>query len=164
MVLEQAEILGFHPGRAAKVLVGSAHVGSVGELHPELSAELHLPRRVAIFELDLDALFQTAPEVLQALELRVMPAATQDLSLVVDVSLSAAELLTAIQEGAGELLESIDLIDDYRGQGLAAGKKSLTFALLFRASNRTLTQAEATQARDAAVALVNAKFGAELRA
>ena len=164
MVLEQAEILGFHPGRAAKVLVGSAHVGSVGELHPELSADLHLPRRVAIFELDLDALFQTAPEVLQASELRVMPAATQDLSLVVDVSLSAAELLTAIQEGAGELLESIDLIDDYRGQGLAAGKKSLTFALLFRASDRTLTQAEATQARDTAVALVNAKFGAELRA
>lgn len=164
MELEQAEILGFHPGRGAKVLVGSTQVGTVGELHPEIAAELHLPRRVAIFEVDLDVLHKLAPEVLQASELRVMPAATQDLSLVVDLEVSAAKLLTAITEGAGELLESVTLVDDYRGQGLPVGKKSLTFALLFRAADRTLTQAEATQARDAAVALVNTKFGAELRA
>lgn len=162
--LEQAEIAGFHPGRGAKVFVGSTQVGTVGELHPELATELHLPRRVALFELDLDELFKLAPEVLQAAELRVMPAATQDISLVVDQDISAATLLNELRAGAGDLLESISLVDDYRGQGLDQGKKSLTFALLFRASDRTLTQAEATQARDAAVALVNAKFGAELRA
>lgn len=162
--LEQAEIAGFHPGRGAKVFVGSTQVGTVGELHPELATELHLPRRVALFELDLDALFKLAPEVLQAAELRVMPAATQDISLVVDQDISAATVLNELRAGAGDLLESISLVDDYRGQGLDQRKKSLTFALLFRASDRTLTQAEATQARDAAVALVNAKFGAELRA
>ena len=164
MELEQAEVLGFHPGRAAKVLVGSVQVGTLGELHPDLAAQLHLPRRVGLFEVNLDVLFGLAPEVLQAAELRVMPAATQDLSLVVDTAVSAAKLLTAIEEGAGDLLESVTLVDDYRGQGLPEGKKSLTFSLLFRAADRTLTQVEATQARDAAVALVNAKFGAELRA
>lgn len=164
MELEQAEITGYHPGRAARVLVDSVQIGTVGELHPNLAALEHLPRRVGIFEVNLDLLYGLAPEVLQAAELRVMPAATQDISLVVDLEVSASKLLTAIEEGAGELLESVVLVDDYRGQGLPTGKKSVTFALLFRAADRTLTQAEATQARDAAVALVNAKYGAELRA
>jgi phenylalanyl-tRNA synthetase beta chain len=66
--------------------------------------------------------------------------------------------------GAGELLESIELIDDYRGENLPTGKKSLTYAMRYRAADRTLTQAEASAARDAAVALVAEKFGAELRA
>lgn len=164
MELEQVEVVGFHPGRAAKVLVDSVQIGTVGELHPNLAAAEHLPRRVGIFEINLDLLYGLAPEMLQAAELRVMPAATQDVSLVVDTEVSAAKLLSAIEDGAGDLLEAVTLVDDYRGQGLPAGKKSVTFALLFRAADRTLTQAEATQARDAAVALVNARYGAELRA
>ena len=161
--LRQGEFAGYHPGRAAQVLISGKVVGLVGELHPDLAALSHLPRRVAIFELDLEAVFAGAPEVLQASELRVMPAATQDISLLVNSDLPAAELLSAIREGAGELLESIQLVDDYRGQGIAQGKKSLTFALLFRSSDRTLTQAEATEARDAAVALVSSRYDAELR-
>jgi phenylalanyl-tRNA synthetase beta chain len=162
--IEQAEIQGFHPGRGAHVKIAGTVVGSVGELHPDIAARLYLPRRVDLFEINLDEVFALAPEVLQAAELRVMPAATQDLSLVVDVEIPAAAVLKGLQTGAGELLESIHLVDDYRGQGLTEGKKSLTFALVFRSSDKTLTQAEATQARDAAVALVNAEFGAELRA
>lgn len=162
--LEQAEIQGFHPGRAAHVMIADTVVGSVGELHPDIAARLYLPRRVALFEINLDEVFALAPEVLQAAELRVMPAATQDVSLVVDIEIPAASVLKSLQEGAGELLESIQLVDDYRGQGLSEGKKSLTFALVFRSSDKTLTQIEATEARDAAVALVNATFGAELRA
>ncbi|MEY4296425.1 MAG: hypothetical protein RL016_271, partial [Actinomycetota bacterium] len=62
------------------------------------------------------------------------------------------------------LLEAIRLVDDYRGENLPAGKKSLTFALRFRAADRTLTQAEASDARDLAVKLAAERFGAELRA
>lgn len=162
--LEQVTLKGYHPGRGAKVLVAGLSVGTVGELHPDVSSELHLPRRVGVFEIDLDALFAHAPEVLQAGELKVMPAATQDLSLVVSSTIPAGDLLKVIREGAGELLESIELVDDYRGQGIEPGHKSLTFALVFRAADRTLTQSEASAARDSAVALANARFGAELRA
>jgi phenylalanyl-tRNA synthetase beta chain len=90
--LEQAEIQGFHPGRGAHVKVAGTLVGSVGELHPDIAARLYLPRRVALFEINLDEVFALAPEVLQAAELRVMPAATQDLSLVVDVGIPAASI------------------------------------------------------------------------
>ena len=115
-------------------------------------------------EINLNALYEAAPNVIQASAIWIMPAATQDLSLVVDVSVAAAELQRAIVEGAGALLESISLVDDYRGDNVGENKKSLTFALKFRAEDRTLTQAEATEARDAAVKLVADKFQAVLRA
>ena len=162
--ISQATPLGFHSGRAAEVLVAGEVVGHLGEVAPSLTAEYHLPRRVAAFEIDLDALFAHAPEVLQAAELRVMPAATQDLSLLVSADVSAADLMRAIREGAGELLEDVSLVDDYRGDNVPAGSKSVTFSLLFRAADRTLTQAEATSSKEAAVALASQQFGATLRA
>jgi phenylalanyl-tRNA synthetase beta chain len=93
-----------------------------------------------------------------------MPAATQDLSLLVDAAVPAADLKAVIREGAGELLEDVSLVDDYRGENVPAGSKSVTFSLRFRAQDRTLTQVEASQSKDAAVALANQKFGATLRA
>ena len=165
---QQASPVGFHPGRTAEVLAtvnGAATViGVAGELDPTLATEHDLPRRVGAFEINLEQLFTAAPDVIQAGNLLTMPAATQDLSLVVDVSVAAAELQKTIVAGAGELLESITLVDDYRGDNVGENKKSLTFALKFRAEDRTLTQAEATEARDAAVKLAAEKFQAVLRA
>jgi phenylalanyl-tRNA synthetase beta chain len=162
--IRQATVLGFHSGRAAEVLVSGEVVGHLGEIAPALTAHYHLPRKVAAFEVNLDALFAHAPQVLQAAELRVMPAATQDLSLLVSLEVPAAELTAAIREGAGELLEEVSLVDDYRGENVPSGFKSVTFSLRFRAADRTLTQAEATLSKDAAVALASQKFGATLRA
>ncbi len=162
--LRQATPIGYHSGRAAELLVGGEVVGFVGEIDPAIASDYHLPRRVAAFEVNLDALFAHAPEVLQATELRVMPAATQDLSLLVDAAVPAAQLAAVIREGAGELLEEVVLVDDYRGENIPQGQKSVTFSLRFRAADRTLTQAEASQSKEAAVALANQKFGANLRA
>ena len=144
-------------------MASGVEAGFVGELHPDIAEETNLPRRVGIFEINLDVVFAAAPAILMAQELGLMPAASQDLSLVVPVGVSAAEIRKTIVEGAGELLESAVLVDDYRGKGLEAGQKSLTFALLFRAPDRTLTQVEASAARDSAVQMANNKFGATLR-
>jgi phenylalanyl-tRNA synthetase beta chain len=92
-----------------------------------------------------------------------LPAATQDLSLVVKADTPAADVLAAVRLGAGELLEGITLTDDYRGSNVAEGFKSLTFALRFRAMDRTLTQIEATEARDAGVSEARKLFNAEIR-
>lgn len=162
--LRQAAPKGYHPGRSAEVLIAGEVVGFVGEVAPSVTASYYLPRRVGAFELNLDRIHALAPAVLQASELRVMPAATQDLSLLVSVELPAAEVAAVIREGAGELLESITLIDDYRSEAIGSDKKSLTFSLVFRATDRTLTQAEASDAKEQAVALANQKFGATLRA
>lgn len=161
--LTQSEVMGLHPGRGAKVIVSGKEVGIAGELHPDIADELHLPGRVGVFEVDLSAIYDLAPELITATEIGVMPAATQDLSLVVGLDVSASDLVKTIEEGAGELLESISLVDDWRSETLGQ-KKSLTFSMVFRAKDKTLTAAEATAAKEAAVQLAAERHGAELRA
>jgi phenylalanyl-tRNA synthetase beta chain len=165
--VRQASPKGYHPGRTAEIFVsteaGHQIVGYAGELDPALAAENHLPRRVGALEINLDQLGALAPESVQAGAVYTQPAATQDVSLVVAADIPAASLSQAIVEGAGPLLEHIQLTDDYRGQGIPEGHKSLTFALRFRATDRTLTQAEASESKAAGVALANQRHGATIR-
>lgn len=161
--LEQAERAALHPGRTGTVRVGQTVVGYLGEVLPAVAAEADLPGRVIVAELDLDLLVSLAGSGVVAASLSGFPAATQDVSLVVPVDVPAGELSAVLRLGAGELLESVRLVDDYRGAGLPEGSKSLTFALRFRASDRTLTAAEATDAKLAGVALATEKFGAAIR-
>ena len=162
--LKQAEPTGYHPGRSAELLVGSKVIGFVGEVAPAITKSADLPRTVGVFEINLDALLEAAPESVSAKPIGTLPALTQDLSLVVRVDVPATDLINTVREGCGELLEDISLTDDYRGSNIAAGLKSLTFALRFRAMDRTLTQLEASEARDRAVALAGERFKAEIRA
>ncbi|WP_285113794.1 phenylalanine--tRNA ligase subunit beta [Leifsonia sp. fls2-241-R2A-40a] len=157
-----------HPGRTARLVARAADgsetpVGYAGELLPALAHELDLPRVVAVFELDLDALIAVAPADIIAGVIAGFPAATQDLSLVVGQDVPAGDVLRAVREGAGSLLEDIRLVDDYRGTGLPDGHKSLTFALRFRAADRTLTAAEASEAKLAGSARAGDLFGATIR-
>jgi len=161
--VEQGERAALHPGRTGVLRVGGVEVGYVGELHPEVSAEADLPGRATVLELDLDGILALAGESVVAASLSTFPAATQDVSLAVPVRVPAAAVRTALVEGAGPLLESLRLVDDYRGEGVPEGSKSLTFALRFRADDRTLTAAEATDAKLAGVAVAAERFGAALR-
>ncbi|MEW1963188.1 phenylalanine--tRNA ligase subunit beta [Microbacterium sp. NPDC077644] len=152
-----------HPGRAGVLSVAGSEVGYVGELHPNVASDADLPGRAVVLELDLDGILSLAGERVVAASLSTYTAATQDVSLVVPVDVTAGELRAALIEGAGDLLESVRLVDDYRGQGVDAGHKSLTFALRFRAPDRTLTAAEATEAKLAGVAVATERFGASIR-
>ncbi|MCY1693048.1 phenylalanine--tRNA ligase subunit beta [Curtobacterium sp. SL109] len=152
-----------HPGRAASLLVGDTVVGVAGELLPELTDAADLPRVVAVVEIDLDAVVAAVPDAVHVAPIVSYPAATQDLSLVVGVDVPAGAVLEVVRAGAGELLEYARLVDDYRGSGVDEGQKSLTFALRFRATDRTLTAAEASVARDGAVRRAGERFGATLR-
>ena len=162
--IRQDQILGLHPGRGAYVEVSGSKLGVVGEVHPEIAESFHLPRRVGVFEINLDLLFSLSPDVISASEIIAMPALTQDLSLLVSVDTSAGQVADLIRESAGLILEKLLLVDDYQGKGIPEGKKSLTFSLLFRAKDRTLTQAEANEVKLSAVEVCREKLGAELRA
>jgi len=164
LVVSQGAHQAFHPGRAARLsTVTGETVGYAGELHPDFLSDADLPERTVAMELDVRALAASAPEAIVAEHLSTFPAATQDVALVVDAALPAGEVLAALREGAGELLEHAELFDDYRGKGIEDGKKSLAFALRFRAGDRTLTADEASEAREAAVAVAAERFGAAAR-
>ena len=163
--VRQASHPAFHPGRCAEIVLQGVVVGHAGELLPSLAEEWDLPRVVGIWEVDGDAVRATIEAQLPSVEtLSPYPAATQDVSLVVDVSIPAGEVVEALTVGCGELLEDIRLTDEYLGEGLPENTRSLTFSLRFRASGRTLTQAEATEAKEAGVARAQSLFDAQLRA
>ena len=117
-------------------------------------------------ELDLSAVLAVAEGVgpVQAPRLSTYPLATQDVALIVAASVPAAEVETALVAGAPkELLEGVRLFDVYTGAQVGEDRKSLAYTLRFRAADRTLTAAETTAARDAAVAEASRRVGAVLR-
>ncbi|QTX04997.1 phenylalanine--tRNA ligase subunit beta [Agromyces archimandritae] len=152
-----------HPGRTAELRVADVPVGFAGELLPELAEEADLPRVVAVAELDLDRVIELAARTIEAAALSTYPAATQDLSMLVDETVPAADVAEAVRTGAGPLLEELRLVDVYRGAGIPEGKKSVLFALRFRAADRTLTAAEASEAKIAGATLAETLTGATIR-
>ncbi|HEY3717666.1 MAG TPA: phenylalanine--tRNA ligase subunit beta [Jatrophihabitantaceae bacterium] len=167
LTVRSADHAPWHPGRCAELLLrgdaGDTVVGYAGELHPRVIATLELPPRTAAMELDLDAFAPPVPA--QAPDISPFPPVLLDLALVVPADVPAATLLDAVRDGAGELLESVRLFDVFSdAERLGADRKSLAFALRFRAPDRTLTGDEAAAARDAAVARAAELCGAELRA
>jgi phenylalanyl-tRNA synthetase beta chain len=169
LTVQQVRHPGFHPGRTARLLAAAAdgesqQVGFAGEMLPELAATYGLAGRVAIMEIDEDALIALAPRRIESHPLSVQTPATQDLSLIVPETVPAGDVLAAVRAGAGPLLEAARLTADYRGDRIPAGHRSLTFALRFRAPDRTLIAAEASAAKDAAAALAAERYGAQVRA
>jgi phenylalanyl-tRNA synthetase beta chain len=153
----------WHPGRCAELRVGEVVLGHAGELHPRVCSAVGLPARSAAAEIDLDALLEQVPEVAPGPDFSTYPLAKEDVALLVDSAVTVAEVEDALRSGAGDLLESIRLFDVYTGEQLGAGKKSLAFALRFRAPDRTLTEEETGAARDAAVAAAAQRVGAVQR-
>jgi phenylalanyl-tRNA synthetase beta chain len=156
-----AEQLPWHPGRCARISVGDFPIGYAGELHPAVVERLGLPARTAALELDLDAL--PAAGLPQGPRISPFPPVLLDLAVVVDAAVPADDVTAALSAGGGALLESVRLFDVYTGERVAAGTKSLAFSLVVRATDRTLTAAEATAVRDAALGEAAARTGATLR-
>jgi phenylalanyl-tRNA synthetase beta chain len=158
------ELAPWHPGRCAELSVAGEVIGHAGEVHPTVCQAFGLPKRTVAAEVDLDLLIERAVHLRKAPSFSSYPVAKEDVALVVDSSVPAAAVEAALREGAGELLESIRLFDVYTGDQIGEGKKSLAYALRFRAPDRTLKEGEAAAARDAAVALAAERTGAVQRA
>ncbi|MFJ6557593.1 phenylalanine--tRNA ligase subunit beta [Streptomyces luteogriseus] len=168
LVVRKGQYGPWHPGRCAELVVtvdgAERVVGHAGELHPRVVKAFGLPARTCAMELDLDAVETAGDATASAPRISTFPVATQDVALVVDAFVPAVDVEAALRDGAGELLESIRLFDVYENaEQLGEGRKSLAYALRFRAPDRTLTVDEASAARDAAVALAGERVGAELR-
>lgn len=151
----------WHPGRCAALYAGDTLVGHAGELHPRVTKAYGLPARSCAMELELRRLGE--PVSVRAPHVSSYPVATQDVALVVDAGVPAADVESALRDGAGDLLEAIRLFDVYTGEQAGEGRKSLAYSLRFRAPDRTLTAEEASQARDSAVAAASERTGAVLR-
>ena len=143
-----------HPGKAAVT-----DAGWLGELHPTL-----LEGTWGAFELDLATLFAVAPDVIVYEDVLTYPATLQDVAVAVDEDVEVGALVDVAHEAAGELLREARVFDVYRGEQVGSARKSVAIHLAFQSPERTLTEEEATAVRDAIVAALTERFGAELRA
>ncbi|MDX1891622.1 phenylalanine--tRNA ligase subunit beta [Mycolicibacterium sp. 050158] len=156
-----AQQLPWHPGRCAQILLDGNIIGYAGQLHPAVIERTGLPKGVCAVELDLSAVPVVEP--LPAPAVSPFPAVFQDVSLIVADDVAAQAVVDAVREGSGELLEDVRIFDVYVGPQIGEGNKSLALALRFRAPDRTLTEDEASAARDAAVAVAADRVGAVQR-
>ena len=157
--IKRSDIAPWHPGRCAELLIDGKPVAHAGELHPRIVEMYGLPERSSAFAVALNALPDSP--LVRPSTVGTMPAALQDVALIIDASVSALEVEQALRAGAGELLESISLFDRY--DKIGDGKISLAFSLVFRAADRTLTGAEVSALRDSAVKSAEKATGAVLR-
>jgi phenylalanyl-tRNA synthetase beta chain len=151
----------WHPGRCAELLLGDRVIGHAGELHPRVVEALGLPARTSVMELDVDALPPTPVPV--GPRISSFPPVHMDVALVVPLDQPEAAVRAALATGAGELLEELRLFDVYTGSPIPEGRRSLAYALTFRAPDRTLTSEEAAAAFGAAVAAAGRATGAVQR-
>lgn len=167
-------VMPWHPGRTAEVRLASVRRGKdivpgelvahAGELHPRVAKALGLPARSCAVEIDLEPLLAAveAAGVLQVRPISTFPAAKEDVALVVDESVTAAEVEAVVREAVGELGEEVRLFDVFRGEQLGEGRKSLAFALRLR-GDHTLTAEETAGLRKKVVKRASKRLGAELR-
>lgn len=152
------------PGRGAQVLSGGTVLGWVGELHPLAVDAYQADAPVVAFELDVDALVKAARPARDYVDVPTFPAVSMDIAFVVDEGVTHEKLVQCMSSSGGKLLEEVRLFDVYRDdQRIGAGKKSMAYALTYRAVDRTLTGEEVDKAHERLVKKVCGATGAEVR-
>lgn len=157
----EAEHAVLQPGQAAEILRNGEPVGVAGKLHPAVGQALEIQEDVLLFELDAEQAFAAAVPV--ASPVSKYPAIRRDIAIVVDENVSSAALVDAVIAAAPKIVRRALVFDVYRGPGIEAGLKSVALGLILQETSRTLTDADADSARDAAVRLLQREFAAALR-
>lgn len=148
----------YHPGRCARLVRGGVVFAAIGEVHPSVMERFDMPKRAIVAEIDLNRLLQYAKPMGEMKPLPRFPAMSRDLALVMDEAVQVGPLMTDMRRAAGKLLESIQVFDVYRGIQTGLGKKSVAFALIFRAPDRTLTDDEVQKAMDKVLKVCDEKY------
>jgi phenylalanyl-tRNA synthetase beta chain len=163
-IYEPARHTSLHPGRTARVLVGEKAIGYLGEVHPTVVERCDLqPHRVCAAELDFEALISLATLERSYEPLPRFPAVSHDIAVILDETVPNAEVERLIRESGAPLLVEVDLFDLYRGAPVPSGKKSLAYALTYRAPDRTLTDQEVAEVEGRVIRALASRFGAYLR-
>lgn len=152
-----------HPGRAATLLVKGEPVMRFGEVHPAVARELGLRRRACVLDIALGSTLADAIKEPAYSELPKFPPSPRDLAIVVDKSVTAQELERTIRKAGQPTLAGLTLFDVYEGAQVGEGKRSLAYALTFRAGDRTLQDTEVAASMAAIAKALADRHGATVR-
>lgn len=152
----------FHPGRCAEVYSGDRKLAVFGEAHPEVSENYGIGAKVYLAEIETDALYDCRRREISYIPIPKHPAIERDFSFVCGEEVEAASI-SGIIKSASKLVSSVELFDIYRGPQIGLGKKSMSYAVMLRAADRTLTDAEADEAVKAILTALENGLGIKLR-
>ena len=150
-----------HPGQSAEVRHGKRSVGWAGRIHPLLAGQLDLNPDSFVFELEYAAL--ESGQLAQFRPISRFPSIRRDLAVLVDNTLSVADLQVAVEQVAGDLLQELLIFDVYRGKGIETGRKSIAFGLILQDYSRTLTEQDVEGVVTQVTDQLGKEFGATLR-
>ncbi len=155
----------FYPGRVAEIVSGDTVLGVMGQLHPQVVSAYELPEDVPVLaaDLDVETLISLASDSYRVAPVPRFPAVQQDIAVVVDESVSAAELESVIRKAGGFLLADVRLFDIYRGEQIGAGKKSMAYNLWFQSPDKTLNDKVVAKQQNRIVKALEKQLGAKLR-
>jgi len=151
-----------HPRKLSSVFVKGKKVGFLGELHPRVLSRMDVKKTVTVSQLDFDELIESKAERIYK-PYSKFPGVLIDMAIVIDERVPEKKVREAIKMASGELFDSIELFDVYRGSQIKAGEKSLAYHLTFRSKEKTLTEEEVTPYQKKIVAALKKDFGAILR-
>ncbi len=156
-----------HPGRTAALSLNGKDLGIFGQLHPQLQQEKDLPEQVYVFQLDLAVLLaelgQSTNSTRKFAAYSSFPASDRDIAFFAPVEVAVAEMAGAMKKAGGSLLDSVELFDEYRGDNVPAGQRSLAFRLVYRSGDRTLSETDVEPAQQKVRDVLVEKFGVSLR-
>ncbi|HEY4713580.1 MAG TPA: phenylalanine--tRNA ligase subunit beta, partial [Aquirhabdus sp.] len=150
-----------HPGQSAEILRHGVSIGYLGRLHPSLESALDLG---ITWVAELDTLPLTEPQDSKFTELSRFPSVRRDIAVLISDSIQVDQIKTTIAAVAGDSLTQSWLFDEYTGQGVEVGKRSLAFALLWQHPERTLEDTEIKDGMQRVVEALSHTYGATLRA
>jgi phenylalanyl-tRNA synthetase beta chain len=154
---------GFHPGRTGEIRDQGGPIGIIGEVHPELLAQLGLPGRAVVAEVLFDRFSAGGELTPQARPLPRFPGVRRDLTVVIRDKIASNDLVQVIRQLGGYTLRDISMQSEYQGPQLGAGARSLSFRLLYQADDRTLTNEEVAGIQQRILEGLKERFGAEVR-
>jgi phenylalanyl-tRNA synthetase beta chain len=155
-----------HSGKSADIVAKGRRSGFIGEIGPAVVERLDLKvskPEIIVFEIDLDALLSFAPEKLTYCPIPKYPAIDRDVAVIVDDSVTSAELMDHVKGYKSEFIESAEFFDQYKGKNIPSGRKSLAFRIVYRRNDRTLTDSEVESIHQGLVLHILEKTGGELR-
>jgi phenylalanyl-tRNA synthetase beta chain len=153
----------YHPGKSCALYHGDRLLGTLGELHPEVTHSFDLGQSAILCDLDVEALIELSDATIQFKPLSRFPDVQRDSAFLIDADVSAQQVFAVLDHVKLKDLESIELFDVYCGEGVPDGKKSLAIRACYRALDRTLTDELIQNMHGKLIRAMERELGAALR-
>lgn len=152
----------FHPGRCAELYSENKKIGIFGEVHPDVAETYDIGAKVYVAEIMTDELFACRRKEITYQSIPKHPAVERDFSFVCEEDVEAGAVASVIK-AASKLVSKVELFDIYRGAQVGENKKSMSYAVMLRAADRTLTDEDADRAVTAILKSLEEKLNVKLR-